>query len=342
MLTGKERLERAFSKQPLGFKPCICPGGMMNMITQELMSVSGYEWPAAHTDAALMAKLAYASYEQGCFDNVGVPFCMTVEAEALGAMVSLGSREVEPHVTGYALDSVLDWERLRVAPVTEGRMAVAVEAIRMLREMDPEIPVVGNVVGPVSVASSVVEALSFYKSLRKHPDAAHCVLKVVAQQVADFAVAQAQAGADVITISDPSGTGEILGPKLFEEYTVRYLNVVLDALKPTDVRTIVHICGQTHSVYPQLAKVKSDGLSFDAVVSLAKAREALGSHVLVGNVSTFALERSDSQKIASLVGASVKAGADIVAPACGLGTGTPLANVRAMRDACRGYAQEGE
>lgn len=304
------------------------------MITQELMDASGYLWPDAHTDSATMAKLAYASVQEGCFDNVGVPFCMTIEAEALGAQVDLGSKEVEPHVSGYFLESVLEWDKLQVASAFEGRMAVTIEAIRILKQMEIDTPIVGNVVGPVSVASSVVEALSFYKSLRKHRDEAHKALRVVAQQVADFAVAQAKAGADVITISDPSGTGEILGPKLFEEYTVRYLNYVLDALKPTGVRTIVHICGQTHSVYPQLAQVQSDGLSFDAVVSLARAREALGDRVLVGNVSTFALERSDQKKVEALVEASIKAGSDIIAPACGLGTGTPLRNVQAMRTAC--------
>ena len=32
----------------------------------------------------MMADLAEANYEKGCFENVGVPFCMTIEAEVYG------------------------------------------------------------------------------------------------------------------------------------------------------------------------------------------------------------------------------------------------------------------
>ena len=85
MLTEKERLDRALHHEEVDRPPCICPGGMMNMVTTDLMDISGITWPEAHTDAEMMAKLALASYEQGCFENVGVPFCMTVEAEAMGA-----------------------------------------------------------------------------------------------------------------------------------------------------------------------------------------------------------------------------------------------------------------
>ena len=74
----------------------------MNMITTDLMDACGVTWPEAHTDAQMMADLALASYQHGCFENVGVPFCMTIEAEELGAKVTLGSKIFEPHVTEYA------------------------------------------------------------------------------------------------------------------------------------------------------------------------------------------------------------------------------------------------
>ena len=92
MLTAKEILEKIFRGEKVDRLPCICPGGMMNMITTELMDTCGISWPEAHTDAQMMAKLAVASYENGCFENIGVPFCMTVEAQAMGAEVTMGSK----------------------------------------------------------------------------------------------------------------------------------------------------------------------------------------------------------------------------------------------------------
>lgn len=58
----------------------------------------------------------------------------------------------------------------------------------------------------------------------------------------------------MIVISDPSGTGKIVGPKLFDEFVVKYLNILLDEIKKDNVPTIVHICGQMRSVYDQIKK----------------------------------------------------------------------------------------
>ena len=85
------------------------------------------------------------------------------------------------------------------------------------------MPIIGNVTGPVSTASSLMEPVTFYKELRKKNTEAHAYMRYVTEQVSRFAKAQVGAGADVIAISDPSGTGEILGPRLFEEFAVRYL-----------------------------------------------------------------------------------------------------------------------
>lgn len=56
-------------------------------------------------------------------------------------------------------------------------------------------------------------------------------MELVADEIIRFARAQIDAGADIIAISDPSGTGEILGPKLFEEYAVHYINRIIDHLQ---------------------------------------------------------------------------------------------------------------
>ena len=81
MLTPKERLRLIFAGEKPDRPACICPGGMMNMVTTDLMEEIQTFLPEAHTDARKMAALAKAVYERGCFENCGVPFCMTVEAE---------------------------------------------------------------------------------------------------------------------------------------------------------------------------------------------------------------------------------------------------------------------
>lgn len=338
MITEKERLIKVLNEKEVDRPPCICPGGMMNMITTDLMELSNVLWPDAHTDAKKMAMLSAKSYESGCFENIGVPFCMTIEAEELGAEITLGTNIYEPHVTGYAFEKIEDWESVKKINPNEGRALTVIEAIKILKEQYPNVPIIGNLSGPISVASSVMEPVAFYKGMRKKNAETHKYMEFITEQIANFGKAQIEAGVDVIAISDPSGTGEILGPKFFDEFVVTYLNKLLDKLSAIDkkVPTIVHICGQMKSVYEQVNKIKSNALSFDSIVPIKESKKHLPNRVIMGNVSTYALEFSTPEKIVTMTNNCVNSGANIISPACGLGTKSPIENVRAILTALKG------
>ena len=183
MLTPKERLYNVMKGNAVDRPPCICPGGMMNMVTTDLMDAVDIYMPQAHTDARMMAGLAKAVYDYGCFENYGVPFCMTVEAEEMGAKVEMGSRVYEPHVSAYAIESVEDYAKLPPIDIGRGRAKVVLDAIRILREETDGVPIIGNLTGPISTASSVMEPVVFYKELRKKNKQAHAYMDFITRQL---------------------------------------------------------------------------------------------------------------------------------------------------------------
>lgn len=329
-MTASKRLETILNGGHGDRLPCICPGGMMNMLTAQLMELADAHWPEAHTDPAVMAKLAGAVYTNGLFDNIGVPFCMTVEAEAMGAKTHLGDIYTEPRVTEYAISSVSDWKNLNTMDLTAGRAQVVREAIKLIKAQYPDAAVIGNLTGPISTASSVADANFFYRELRKKKEDAHAFIDFVTDQLAAFGKAQIEAGADFIAISDPSGTGEILGPKLFEEYALPALNRLCDELNPLCKGVIIHICGQLKPIYPQLAQLKCSALSVDAIVNVKALKEALPGMPIMGNVSTFALAGGEKATIQKLCRSCIGNGVDILAPACGLGTTTTVDSIRIL------------
>lgn len=310
--------------------PCICPGGMMNMITSEMMGACSSFWPKAHVDAETMAKLAEFPYKNRLFDNIGVPFCMTVEAEAMGAKVDLGDEFTEPRVCEYAIGTVTEYNKLQPIQMDEGRRKVVLDAIRLLCRSSPDAAIIGNITGPISTASSLIDANVFYRELRKEKAAAHAALDFVTEQLIAFGKAQIKAGAEFIAIADPSGTGEILGPKLFEEYALPALNRICEELKPLCKGVIVHICGQLRTIYPQLAKLKCSGLSVDAVVNIKELRKNLPNMAIIGNISTFALAGGNAAVIQNLCNSTIDGGVDVLAPACGLGTTSTVESISIM------------
>lgn len=327
MKTSKERFEELFKNHVSDRQPCICPGGMMNSITKGVMDRANIYLPEAHSDAKMMADLAYEVVKSGCFENFGLPFCMTVEVENMGARVDMGDMAIEPRVKEYLFDTVDDYDRIPNFEL-KGRAGVLYDAIRILKDRDLDYPIIGNVSGPISVATSLVEPTVFYKELLKKRENAHKFMERVKEFLIDYTIAQIGAGVDIIAISDPSGTGEILGPSYFEEFALKYLNELLDKINERGIPTIVHICGRMQKVFNILRELRCNVLSFDAIVSIKEAKEALPNHLIMGNVSTYSLEFAGTEKISSLTRHSQKSGADIIAPACGLGMRSPIENIQ--------------
>lgn len=326
----KERLLNAINGNDVDRVPVICPGGMMNMVTKEAMDIAKEYLPMAHTDAKMMAKLASSIYENKIFENAGVPFCMTVEAEMYGAPIDMGSDIFEPHVKGYLIKSVEDYKSLKKANIETGRAKVVSDAIKLIKDKNPNIPLIGNVTGPISVASSLMEPVMFYKELRRKNKLAHEYLEMISSDIAEFALMQAKVGADIITIAEPSGTGEILGPKLFEEFCVTYINKITDKLMAEGIKTIVHICGQMKAVYEKLDMINADVLSFDSIVPIKVVKKVVSNKRIMGNISTLTLENGDPSQIKKMAHQCIKSGTDILSPACGLGMRTSIKNIKAI------------
>ena len=181
----------------------------------------------------------------------------------------------------------------------------------------------------------MVEPKSFYKALRKKKEEAHRVLGQVTDFLARYAHLAIRAGADVVAIGDPSATGEILGPALFEEYAVRYLRDLVRAVHAAGTPTIVHICGDTDRCRDLWPLIESEAISVDAMINLARLKRSFPSLATVGNVSTFLLEFGPAEKVARRTLKLVSEGVNVIAPACGLSTSTKLATIRAMTEAVR-------
>lgn len=335
-LSAKERLYKVIKGDSVDRPPCICPGGMMNMIIEDVMDITKVKWPEAHENAEMMAKLTMGVYENGGFENYGVPFCMTVEAEAMGATVGLGTKINEPRVTEYPIKSVSEWRNLESLNINEKRVKVVLDAIKILKSQKTEVPIIANLVGPVSTASSLMDPVDYYKELRKKPKEAHELMEFLTENLIIFAKAQIEAGADIIAISDPSGTGEILGPKLFGEFAVPYLNRIIKAIKDeAPGGTIIHICGKLRSVYSVLNSLESDVISFDSITSVKEVINNVDNKAIMGNISTLALEKSSPDTIKNLARVCIKNGVDILSPACGIGARTKLENIQALVEAAK-------
>lgn len=333
-LDARARLLATLRKQEVDRPPVICTGGMMNAAIVEVMEQTGHTLPEAHFSGTKMANLAEAVSEATGFENIGLPFCMTIEAEMFGSAINHGTLACEPKIAREAFPS-LSAVHIDSNAGSKGRSSVVAEAVNIVRGRRRDLPIVATLTGPVSVAASVVDPITFLKELHKSRKLAHTVLEDITHVLAEYAGRLVAAGADVIAIGDPTATVEILGPGLFREFAIRYLNVLADAIHALATPVIIHICGRLGSGTALLPLLHCDAISVDAMVNLRDLKSASPSLTTMGNLSTYLLEWGPSQKIAARATELVQEGTDIIAPACGLSTSTNLVNITAMTAAVK-------
>ncbi len=333
-MTHKERLLKALGGEAPDRAPFICPGGMMTMVVTEVMEAVGCFWPEAHLDPEKMAALTLGANRLAGIENLGIPFCMTVEAEAMGAPIDLGHKECEPRVTRYVMDKMEELDRLTFIDVTKGRAKTCVTAVRILKEQSKEVPIIASLTGPVSLATSLVDPLLYYRALRLNKEAVHNLNRLAVKNALAFGDALVEAGADAICIADPSATGDLIGRAAFDEFVLPCINMMTEHFRGRYGKpSIVHICGDAKRLGAVLQGLSAEAVSVDSVVGIPNLQSMVPGKVTMGNISTFALERGEPAKLAKMAQQCLRHGVDILAPACGISPKTPVKNILAVAEA---------
>jgi uroporphyrinogen decarboxylase len=212
------------------------------------------------------------------------------------------------------------------------------EAVRLVRrELDGKTPLIGFAGAPFTLASYLIEgggSRNYVKAKRMmyaEPGAWHVLMSKLAHVVADYLVAQVEAGAQAVQLFD-SWVG-VLGPDDYREYVLPYSQFVLWQVKATGVPSI-HFGTDTATLLPLMQDASGDVIGLDWRTPIDWGWQALGPDVAVqGNLDPAALfaPRAELEK---RVHAILKRAAGRPGHIFNVGHGilpdTPVENVRAV------------
>jgi [methyl-Co(III) methanol-specific corrinoid protein]:coenzyme M methyltransferase len=331
-MTPMTRLIYALEGSKVDRPPFICPGGMMNMVTSEVMNRTGYSWEKVYENPEALADLALKTSSMIGIENIGVPFCMTAEAEAFGAEIEPGSLYTEPRIASYPLSGIRDWRRLEYSDFNQGRIQSVIKSIELLSNSNNNLPVIASITGPISLATSLIEPMVFFRCMYEAPAEIHAFLDFLTSNLIEYARSLSSSGAHILAIADPGASGEILGPRNFNNFALPYINRIIKDTAELFRSNLVHICGNLNSVFTQLNMLQTKAISIDSATGITAIRNAVPGKVIIGNVSTHLLERGTKEQVKKSSKQSLIHGAGILAPACGISMNTPLVNLKAMAE----------
>lgn len=208
---------------------------------------------------------------------------LSVEAEAFGAQVRFNADEV-PAIIGQLVSDEDEANDLVVPDMSAGRASLCVEAVRRAKSAIANKPVIAGMIGPYSLAGRLMDVTEIMYLCFDEPETVHTVLDKACTYLIRYGQAMKAAGADGVMVAEPL-TG-ILSPDMAEEFSMPYMQRIIDALQDEDFAVIYHNCG--NSVPQMLESLYAMGAAayhFGNAIDMEAVMKATPDNILVmGNI----------------------------------------------------------
>lgn len=289
------------------------------------------------TDAAKMADMMVSMSEKLLCDIVyaGSGY-NNFHASALGGKIKfreMGAPDLEAHL----IAAEEDLNKLDISGIEKNEViSVVKKALKMTKDkIGGEYVMTMTAWGPFTLGARLVGEEAMMKATFKKP--------VFVEKVVDFATDLLirlyepivnDGTLDVISLADPTASGDLISKKQFEKFAVPYLKKFTDWAKSKNVHTLVHICGNTTDRLDLFPATGASCISLDHKTDIAKAKEMLhGKMCFGGNVDPVKImlngsvqEVEDSCK--SVIQTAGLDGGFVLMPGCDIPPTVPYDNIR--------------
>ncbi len=326
MLTGKERLTRAFRCEAVDRAPWVpfvgCHGGA-------LLGLTATEYLKSEQRLVEGVEAAIARYQP---DGIPVAFDLQIEAEVLGCELNW-SDETPPSVQDHPLSNGRQIEELQVPTPQCGRVEIVLAAARELCRRHPEVAFYGLVTGPFTLALHLLGTDIFMKMFDA-PDYVSRVMAFCRDVCNAMSAYYLDAGCPIVAMVDPM-TSQI-GPEQFREFVSPFASSVFDHIRERGGLSSFFVCGHAQQNVEVMCDCRPDNISVDENIPLQYVRDvclprgiSFGGNLQLTSVLLLG-KPLDAQRNAI---ACLEIGGErgfVLAPGCDLPYATPPENLEAV------------
>ena len=213
-------------------------------ISKEAVKDTGLKFPETHQSWDRMAELALVlkNFEGATFCEL--PFCHTLEGEALGGIINYGDENSGPRTKEYICATVEELLSLPEIDYTRGRISEVLQACKYLKEKGEDV--ILDISGPFTILNVLMETRLIFKFLRKDPEGIQAVFDKLRLETLRFVEAGRRAGVCMFSYADAAGGLNILGPRLAEQVVETYTYPLFKEIeKNLDDGAIFLLCPKT-------------------------------------------------------------------------------------------------
>lgn len=248
----------------------------------EVAKKLGLAFPDAYLHADTMAMLSKANKESEGGAACILPFCHTVEAEAMGGIITLGNETAGPRAKEYLCKDVEELLNLPSIDFTKGRIHEVLLACKKLREEGEHV--VLEVAGPMTILNVLIDPKYVFKGMRKKPEVMKQIYEKLGNEVLRYVEEAKKYGVDMISYADAAGGLNILGPNMAEQMVEMFTYDFMKKLEVlADEHTIILLCPKTTFALLGMEKAELVNVPLSGPVPYGQGCiEAIGKAKIVG------------------------------------------------------------
>lgn len=306
----------------------------------------GASYEEAFVEAKSRAHWLIESYKRFGQDGLSVNYRIDGIPVALGAESTYDPLGI-PMIKEYLLKDFADVDKLDLDKLrfeNDKNAQTALETVNIIREeLEDEIFTGVGFMGPFTTAANLAGADKIMRAIRKDPEG----LKKLLDFAADITIEVGRKFVEEkvgIGLAEP--TASMLRPEQFREFVIPYYKKVMDAWMEMGSRgSGFHICGDTSHLLECFTEMGIRGVSIDASVDIAKAKEVLGDKMsIMGNVDPLEVLEGTPESIEAAVIDCFRKCWDnprgfTIAPGCDIPVQASLENIDAYMAAARKCAK---
>jgi uroporphyrinogen decarboxylase len=267
-------------------------------------------------------------------DGIPVLFDLQLEAEALGCNLVWADQN-PPAVVSHVLTEGKNITDLKIPGKTDGRIPIALEAAKELRQKHPHVALYGLITGPFTLALHLLGTDIFMKMMEA-PDEVMDILEFTKEVGKTMAGYYIEAGCDVIAVVDPM-TSQI-DPGSFEMFVTKPATEIFEYIRKHGALSSFFVCGHAEQNIEAMCHCKPDNISIDENISLDYVRKiaienkiSFGGNIKLTVVLLMGTPGDAQRDALECMDLGGKEGF-ILAPGCDLPMDTPVENLKAISD----------
>jgi len=299
----------------------------------------GRTYKEFYLDHEVLVKANLACRSEFDLDTVGLISDPYREASAYGLSFSFPEESV-PRPHGSLIQTLEDVFNLKDPDVHYAtRTCDRIKGTKLLRgAVGKDTPIIGWIEGPLAEACALVGVSDMLLKLVSDSEFSHQILQKMMPTAKSFALAQIEAGADIIGVGDAICSQ--ISPKMYAEYIKPLHSEIFSFIQAHDTMVKLHICGNITHLLLHLAELKPDIIDLDWMVDMDLAYQVFGSEIIrSGNIDPASvIETQPSEMVHHTTCCLVKAEQGrpfILSGGCEITPLTPMKNLTAMRKAAR-------